>query len=260
MELATKYALIPEEDLTRHVPTKKQMTELDVAMSKILNSSLLDHEKVQRYYELLKRKLNLQEFNVPWTSKPFDDDEEKRKSEPVHKEPTKTDPIQSERKSEPINKESTKTESIQSEVKLEPSQSHQEDDYDEFVISSVPKNMKRQAESLLKLLKSRSSKMEWDRTGKVSYNGSTLQDANLAELFHLIFHVNKKPVKSPNEFLHALREVGVPPSLIKNKYLSLETKTKTISPRRNLVKPKHRPTGHVSKPNVLLNPTWSNLY
>lgn len=46
MEFATKYALVPEEDLSRHVPTKKQMTEFDVAMSKILNSSLPDHEKI----------------------------------------------------------------------------------------------------------------------------------------------------------------------------------------------------------------------
>ena len=39
MEFVTKYTLIPE-DLSKHVPSKKLMIECDVAMDKILNSSL----------------------------------------------------------------------------------------------------------------------------------------------------------------------------------------------------------------------------
>lgn len=233
MELATKYALIPEEELSRHVPTKKQMTDFDLNMSKILNSSLPDHEKVQQYYKLLKRKMNLQEFNLPWKLNRPEEDEEKKES-------PKQDPV----KEEPATELEEKPE---------------KEDFDEFVVSSVPNPMKKQAEALLKLLKSDSSKMKWNRKGLITYKGETLQDTNLAELFHLIFCTNKKPpVKPPTEFLEALQEIGVPRSMIKNKYLSFQPKTRIVSPRNVFVKTKKRPT-HVSKSNVLLK-TWSSLY
>lgn len=260
MEFATKYALVPEEDLSRHVPTKKQMSEFDVAMSKILNSTLPDHEKVHQYYELLQRKMNLQEFNTPWRSKPFDEDDEKRrkKSEPVKTESTNTEPVKAESTSTgPLKTVSTKTEPEESEV----SESAQEDDYDTFVLNSVPKQMRKSAESLLKFLKSKSSKMQWNHVGRVTYNGKVLEDTNLAEMFHLIFNVTKKPPANiSTEFLQSLREMGVPQSMIKNKYLSSEPAKKTIkvvSPRRHFVKLKKRSS---NKPNVLLNPTWSNLF
>lgn len=193
MEFAAKYALVPEEEFTKHVPTKKQMSELDVAMSKILNSSLPDHQKVQQYYELLKRKMDLQEFNTPWVAPQKQEEEEPIKQEP------------------------------------------QQEDYDSFILASVPKPMKKQAEGLLVFLKSQSKTFTWDKTGTITYRGEKWNASNLAELFHLIFNLNKKPpVAAQNEFLQALREMGVPQTMIKNKHLSNK------SPRRHFVKQKKR--------------------
>ena len=63
METAKKFALVPEEMLNRHVPSSKELNSFDDAILKILNSSLPEHEKVNQYYKLLQRKMNLQEFN-----------------------------------------------------------------------------------------------------------------------------------------------------------------------------------------------------
>ena len=199
MEYATKYALVPEEDFTKHVPTKKHMTEFDLAMSKILNSSLPDHEKVRQYYELLKRKMDLQEYNVPWMKS------EKKEEDPQKKE---SDPTANQE-----NKE----------------------DYDLFIISSAPKNMRKQAESLLNLLKSNSNVFQWDNRGTVTYKGQKLNESNLAELFHLIFSVNRKPpVPAQSEFLQALQELGVRPSVIKNKFLLNKAKPQKKKIRKSV--------------------------
>lgn len=112
-------------------------------------------------------KMNLQEFNVPWRSRLFDDDKEKRKSIAAKTEPTKM---------EPVKTESGKTETVHSEVQLETPETHQEEGYDSFVIASAPKHVRRQAGS------SKSSKMGWNQAGRVTYNGNPLQDTNLAEL------------------------------------------------------------------------------
>ena len=214
MEFATKYALIPEDDFSKHVPSKQQMTDFDIAMSKILNSSLPDHEKIQRYYELLKRKMDLQEFNIPWLSK--QPEEEKNK---------------------PPTEKSIKQESP---VKQEPQQ-----DYDSLIISSVPAPMKTQAENLLNFLKKHPNIIQWDQRGRITHHGRKLEQSNVAELFHLIFCVNKKAsVPAQNEFLQALQEIGIPSSIIKNKHLNAHPKTVNPlhgkSPRRKFVKSKKR--------------------
>lgn len=238
MEYATKYALVPEEEFSRHVPSKKQMTEFDVAMSRILNSSLPDHEKVRQYYELLKRKMDLQEFNLPWIPK-----------QPEIEKSEKDKPEKEKSEKEKPEKEVL---SIKQEVPTE------QNDYESFVISNVPKHMQKQAGALMNFLKSNSNTFEWDKRGMVSYKGQKLEQSNLAELFHLIFCVNKKPsIEAPNEFLHALQEMGVPESMIKNKFLSFQTK-KVITPRRNFVKAKKRPTVRFSEPNPNLQ-QWESF-
>lgn len=238
MEFATKYALVPEEQFSRHVPSKKQMTEFDVAMSNILNSSLSDHEKVRQYHELLQRKMNLQEFNLPWMSKQLENNKSEKE------------------KSEKENSEKAKPEKEELDIKQEAPTELK--DYDSFVISNVPMHMQKQAEALMNLLKSRSNAFEWDNSGVVRYKGQKIEKSNLADLFHLIFCVNKKPpVEAPTEFLNALQEMGVPESMIKNRFLSFQTK-KIISPRRNFVKQKKRPTVKTPqmKPNVQ---SWESL-
>lgn len=197
MELAKKYALVPEENLSKHVPTKQQMSEFDTAMSKILNSTLPDHEKVIQYFELLKRKMNLQEFNTPWMSKP---------PKPTEKE---TSEPEEEPKSEP------------DELTL--------------ILSSVPPSMKRQARSLLDFLKNHPRKFEWDKNLTISFEGKPIPESNIADLFHLLFSVNKKtPIKAQNELLKTLREMYVPESFIKNRHLSSNKKHVSLMPTKKI--------------------------
>lgn len=63
MEYAKKFQLIPENQFSRHTPSVEQMSALDKEMYKILTSVRPDDEKVKHYYELLLKKLNMQEFN-----------------------------------------------------------------------------------------------------------------------------------------------------------------------------------------------------
>lgn len=192
MEHAKKFALIPEEALSRHVLSKKQMSEFDTAMSKILNSTLPDHEKVRQYYEILKRKMDLQEFNIPLLSKPKEDEE-----------PSKKEPIKQVTLPEPET----------------------EEDFS-LILSSVPSRMKRQAQTLINFLKKHPRKFRWDKNLAVSYEGKSIPESNIADLFHLLFSVNKKtPIKAQSELLQTLQEMHVPQNLIKNKHLS----TKNIS-------------------------------
>lgn len=190
MEHAKKYALVPEESLSKHVPTKRQMSEFDTAMSKILNSTIPDHEKVIQYFELLKRKMDLQEFNMPWMSKPLEE-------APVKKEiiPSKTEP-------EPKPGEDSS-----------------------LILSSVPPAMKRQAQTLLDFLKNHPRKFEWDNNLTVNFEGKPIPESNLADLFHLLFSVNKRtPIKAQNELLKTLREMHIPENFIKNRNLSFNKK------------------------------------
>lgn len=210
MEHAKKFALIPAETLAKHVPTKKQMSEFDLSMAKILNSTLPDHEKVQQYYELLKRKMDLEEFNKPSMQKP-------QEEELIKKEPEKSLPHP-----EPKTEDDTS-----------------------FILSSVPSNMKRYAQILLDFLKKHPRKFEWDKNLTVTFDGRPIPNSNVADLFHLLFSVNKKaPIQAQAELLRTLQEMHVPENLIKNKHLS----TSDINPKP----PKRQKVVH----NVL---NWENF-
>lgn len=205
MEYAKKYVLVPDQRLSNHTPSGEQLSEFDKAMSKILNSKLDEHIKVQRYYDLLQRKISLQENNQPWTTV-------KEENPPEFKSP-KQDP---------------------------------EEDYSTVILNSVPSKLKRQAVSLLQLLKAHSNILRWNKQGQITFKDQHLKDSNLADLFNLIF-TNRKLLHIPAayEFLQALREMNIPKHYIKNKQLlqyneSLSTpvkkKKKSMSPRMNVKK------------------------
>lgn len=75
MEFSKKFVLVPERDFSKHTPSQKQLSEFDKEMQKILNSDLQDFEKLQLYYDLLKRKMNLQDFNPPQKMDSIEKDE-----------------------------------------------------------------------------------------------------------------------------------------------------------------------------------------
>ena len=200
MEHAEKYALIPEELLSKHIPSQQQMSEFDLAMSKILNSSKPDHEKVQKYYDLLKRKMNLEEYNPPWKSSSKEEEDEPSKKEDLIK---------------PLIKEEQSG-----------------NNYNDTVLNAVPQNMKRQANNLLQMLKSHPNTLRWNDKGEVIYKDQKLPQLNIADLFNLIFARHKmKTLIAKDEFLQALDELNVPKHLIKNKQLfNISVKPKSLTP------------------------------
>lgn len=229
MEFAKKFALVPEEALNKHTPSQKQLSELDKALLKILNSSLPDYEKVQRYYELLQRKMNLQENNLPWIQ---------RSDEEVEQQPAK--PEQDSVKQDSAKQEPTTTTTQET---VNPEHIKQEIDYNQLPLTLVPSRMKKQALKLLEFLKTSPHKLEWNEKGIVSFKNKKIQNSNIADFFHLIFSTNKKvPINAQGELLQVLKEMHVPQSFIKNKNLL----------SRPMSTPKVRKQSHV-------NPFWISL-
>lgn len=199
MEHAKKYALIPEETFSKHVPSKKQMTDFDREMSHILNSSLPDHEKVQKYYELLKRKMNLEENNLPWMTS------------------TSTEKKMEQSENTPKNASQNSSETDTAKQELLPLDK-KEDDYSSIILGSVPTTLKKQAGNLLQILKSHPNTIRWNKQGEIFFKDQKYEKSNLADLFNLIF-TNRRPedLAAKNEFIQALQELNVPKHFIKNK-------------------------------------------
>lgn len=186
MEFAKKYALIPEDSLSKHLPSAKQITDFDKQMLQILNAHISDYEKVQHYYELLQKKLKMENNNLPWTT-PANAEDKKMENEQAS------------------NTETTAT----------------KEDYSTMILDSVPKASKKQANFLLQLIKRNPSILQWNEKGEILYNGQNYPNSNLADLFHLIFTNRKRTIVSgKDEFLKALQELNVPEHYIKNKHLT----------------------------------------
>jgi hypothetical protein len=198
MEFAKKYALVSEDQLSKHVPTQKHMSDLDNEMSRILNSSLNEYEKLRKYYDILQKKLNMENFNLPWkTSTP---------------EITSHDPA--------IKEENP--------IKQEP---QKELCYDSMILNSVPPSMRNQANHLLQILKNHSNMLSWNEKGEISLHNQKYEHSNIGDLFNLLFtHNKKKPVKAQHEFLSVLHDMNVPKHLIKNKYLSTKNIVVDVKP------------------------------
>lgn len=192
MEFAKRFALVPEETLTKHSISKKQLSELDQAMIQILNSSLEEHEKVIRYYELLQKRLKLKQFN------------------PTHKlaQVESTQPLSEGEK--PLSED--------------PQERKLHDSYDDFILNSVAPNLKRRAQSALSVLKSRPNILSWNDKGEIIYHGEKIQQSNIADLFNLIFTDKKKTfIPAKDSFLNALEELNLPKQFIRNKYLKVSS-------------------------------------
>lgn len=185
MEHAKKYALIPENDLNKHVPTKRDLSDFDKDMQKILSSNLNDFEKVKLYYELLKRKANLLEFNHPYLSVNNGEEEIKKiKDEPASERTPVTD-------------------------------------FDEMVLRSVPSTIKQYASQLLQYLKTSPDIIKWNQRGEIIYKNNLIANSNIADLCTLILSQRKSlnNIIGKTEFLRALNEANVPRLFIRNNHL-----------------------------------------
>jgi hypothetical protein len=195
MEFAKKFALIPQEQFSKHVPTEKDMSDLDMEMSKILKSSLDEHEKIRKYYEILQKKMNLENFNLPW-----------KKNE---------DSVDSENNFPPVP-----------DVSKISTPKEESAGYDSMILNTVPQNMQKQASHLLQIVKKQPKMLSWNDKGEIFIRDTKLENTNIADLFNLIFTHKKKSVKAQDEFLKILYEMNTPKHYVKNKYLTLKDKSK----------------------------------
>lgn len=191
MEFAKKFVLVPEG--SKHVPTQKQMSNFDREMLKVLNSTLSDYDKVQKYYELLQNKMKMEDNNTPWKTSKDDFSEAKKTNE--------------ESPSENVNEEILFKEKKQTS------------DYNTEILNAVPNSLKKQASSLLQLMKKNSNYFNWNEKGEIYVKGQILPNSNLADLFNLIFTNRKNftELAGKNEFLNALTEMNIPNYYVKNK-------------------------------------------
>lgn len=187
MEYSKTYALIPESELSKHVPSKKQLSEFDKEMQKILNSDLQDFEKVLLYYELLKRKMNLHNFNQPWKIQ----------------QPEKNDKFKED----------------EHEIKTESENIHD----DSKILNILPQGLRKQGSQLLEFLKTDPNKLKWNNRGEIIYKNNIITNSNLSDLLSLVLgqRKNYKHVIGTDEFLQALQEMNAPKFFFKNKHLPM---------------------------------------
>ncbi|GBM68055.1 hypothetical protein AVEN_66732-1 [Araneus ventricosus] len=184
MEHAKKFALIPEHLVSKYTVSDKQWNDLDKSMLNILNSSLEEHEKVKQYYALLQKKMNIEEYNLPW----------KPPEEPAS-----------------LNN-----------IEVEPMLPRKEDSYDRVVLNSVPQGMKNEASKALDFIKEYSNILKWNDKGEILIGNELISQTNIADLFNIIFTHNKKKtnVAGIQEFLAALNLMNMPKHYVKNNYLT----------------------------------------
>ncbi|GBL70996.1 hypothetical protein AVEN_70371-1 [Araneus ventricosus] len=153
-------------------------------MLNILNSSLEEHGKVKQYYALLQKKMNIEEYNLPW--KPPE-------------EPAPSDNIE-----------------------VEPMLPRKEDPYDRVVLNSVPQGMKNEASKAMDFIKEHSNILKWNNKGEILIGNELISKTNIDDLFNILFTHNKKKtnVAGIQEFLAALNLMNMPKHYVKNNYLT----------------------------------------
>lgn len=203
MEFAKKYVLVPEETVSKHMPSKEHMSTLDKEMQKILSSNLSEDEKVKLYYELLQKKLKVMDYNPP---------------------------VQQQLVEQPVEQP------VEEEIPIKT-----EENFDDIILSSVPKNMKRYASNFLQLLKRYENVLSWNEKGEISVRQKRIPDSSIADLIHMMFLNTAKNFRGKEEFLKALSEMNIPSYFIKNKYLrEPEKKASASKPvKRRKTYPKH---------------------
>ncbi len=189
-----KFALIPEELVTKHTVSNKRLSELDKAMMKILHSDLPDHEKLVLYHELLKKSLNLQEFNHPVEKK----NEEVADNKKID-----------EKKNEEMKNEKVVTNKDSFKVK---------DNYQDLILSSVSKSMRRKAENALSLIKTQPDVLSWNAKGQIAIHGEKLPNSNIIDFFNYMYNTRSNALHK-SLYDTTLKDLNVPKHFIGNKNL-----------------------------------------
>ncbi|GBN86402.1 hypothetical protein AVEN_109086-1 [Araneus ventricosus] len=153
MEYAKKFILVPNDQISKHVPTEETLSELDREMSAILkNKRISDDEKVKLYMQVLQKRLNILDHNnvVQETI-----------SEALHTE--------EEEKQDLVEKS---------------------DLMEHLILESAPKNLKSNTRSILNYLKKVSRLNALDSQGRIDLQGKECQEfqrSRLDQIFADIF-------------------------------------------------------------------------
>jgi hypothetical protein len=197
---------MPEELSVKHTVSSKRLSELDELMMTILNSNLPDHEKLARYHEVLQKSLNLQQFNTPThEKKDISQDTSEKKDPPQHEAEKK--PLQ-------IN-------------------------YQDFILPSIPKNMRGKAENVLGLIKNQPDILSWNSKGQLIANKEEIPNSNIIDFFSHLYKP-KNNISNGAVYDGLLKDLNIPMQFIRNTKTSEKKKVVNIpkrKPGKRLVKP-----------------------
>lgn len=198
MDFTKKFALVPADNLHKHIPSKEQLNDFDKEMHQILYSKKPEDEKIKLYYDLLRKKINIEENNTPW-----------KKS--YNQEPAEMDSTEN---MEDISKNVIS-------------------DSETFILNSVPKHLKNQCKNLFDILSKYSHIIKWNDKLELIYKNNRIPNSNVIDLFNLIFTNRKSTnVIGKQEFLNALGEINMPKYYIKNKNLLLKDENFVASKKK----------------------------
>ena len=81
----------------------------------------------------------------------------------------------------------------------------------ELIISTMPKSLKRKAESLLRYIE---NEVQWKSNGEVVYKGETLSGSHIADLVrYTLQEYGESPPSHYQRFLAILRDANIPKSV-----------------------------------------------
>lgn len=202
MESFKKYALVPEEKISKHVPSHEHLNELDREMQIILqNKSLSDYEKVRRYYGVLQKKFKLENYNVPHIA--IQEPQMETQEEPTEKQ-------------EPLDKASIKLKDI--------------------IMKSVPKQYRNKADDVIRIMENHRDILNWNELGEVTYKGHFIKNSNVIDLFYHIFSpLSKSNPIGKKEFLNSLHDMNIPRHYVKNRSIvSLKPEISDVEQQQNI--------------------------
>lgn len=203
MEHAKKFILVPHDQISKHVATEDNLSELDREMSIILkNSKLSDDEKVKLYTQVLQKRLNILNHN--------------KGVQEIIPEPTQ---------------------SIEEEKQISNEKS---DVIEHLILETAPKNLKSNTRNILSFLKNSSDVMHWSSNGELIFKGRNIKNSNMLDLIKTLqTSSNKADPQGFDVFLQGLSEMNFPKSLIRNASLKLECEIKKeeSSPKMKRNKP-----------------------
>lgn len=210
MEFTRKFVLVPNDHLSKHLPTEENLSELDKEMNIILkNRNITDDEKVKLYMQVLQKKLHIYDHNNDLIK-----DQETTYNLPV-------DDSQ-----EPIN-------NLPSE--------NQKEAVEDLILQSTPKNFKTNTRNILNYLKTSKNVIDWTSKGELIYKSKIIKNSNVLDLIKFMQIPSKQhDLIGKYEFQQALKEINLPISFIKNNTFAKETEIKEISTEERLPMKKKR--------------------